>query len=173
MKLTRNIPQGQRGSEHRLPRLLLLALVAMATAQTATTAFSQEEVDPSPPAPQRTVPVNDMKSRVLQIPQGAFVEAQLVSARVLEGQLGDVVDQGFVLRTVRNGSLGSLLVLYEDLRSIRPIPNPYPRNPAFDRHFQRNRRIMRVATRGHRGFMGGSLNASIVSVALEALAAAR
>jgi hypothetical protein len=145
----------------------------MLTLLTASTAFSQEGVPPSSSAQQGTAPGDDMKSKVLDIPPGAFVEVRLISGVMLQGQLGDVVDEGFVLRTVRNNRVANLLMRFGELRSVRAISNPYPRNLAFDRHYRRTRRVMAIAARGHRGLMAASFGPPIVSFVLEAVAMAR
>lgn len=128
MKLTRTIEHDQMGSGHGLRRRLLLAVAAMVTVQAATTAFSQEEMPPSPSTQQSTAPVDDMKLRVLQIPQGAFVEVRLIRARLLQGQLGDVVDEGFMLRTISHNRLVNRQVGFEELQSVRPLDNPKTRD---------------------------------------------
>jgi len=129
-------------------RLFVLALVAMVAVQTAATAFSQEEVPPSPPPQQSTAPSDPMKSQVLQIPRGSFVEVRLMSGEKFQGRLGDVRDEGFMLRTVSNNRLVDFQVRFEVLRSVRPVSNPKTRDQAFDKNFRRSRQIMGLVVAG-------------------------
>ena len=149
MNLTRNISIYQPGSGHMVARrLLVLALAAMVTVQTATTAFSQEEVPPGPPPQQNTAPSDPMKSRVLQIPHGSFVEVRLISGQKVQGRLGDILDVGFTLRTVSNNRVVDLQVRFEELRSVRPVGNPKTRDQAFDKNLRRSRQIIGLVVAG-------------------------
>jgi hypothetical protein len=131
-----------------LPRLLAVSLVMMVATQTVTTTFSQEQDAPPPPARQRTNVRETMKSRVLQIRAGSFVEIQLTSHEKLRGRLGDVLEGGFVLRTISNNKLTELHVQFEELRSVRPLSDPQSRDEAFDKTLRRSRLIMGLVAGG-------------------------
>jgi hypothetical protein len=149
MKLTRNMRICQADSGHMLARrLFVLALVALVAVQTATIAFSQEEVPPSPSTQQSSAPSDPMKSQVLQIPHGSFVEVRLISGEKLRGRLGDILDEGFMLRTVSNNRLVDLQVRFEELRSVRPVSNPQTPDRAFDKNLRRSRQIMGLVVAG-------------------------
>ena len=149
MRLTRNIRLDQTGSGLRLlRRLLVLALAAMVTAQTATTAFCQEEVTPSSSTQESSVPSDPMKSEVLQIRRGSFIEVRLITGEKLRGRLGDVLDAGFMLRTVSHNRLTDFQVRFEELRSVRPVSNPTTSDQAFDRNLRRTRQIMGIVVAG-------------------------
>jgi hypothetical protein len=147
--MTRNILQCQRGRGHTLVRrFLVLALVAIVTAQTAITAFAQEEAPPTPPAQQTSAPSDSRRSMVLQIRRGSFVEVRLMSGEQLRGRLGDILDEGFMIRTVSNNRLTDLQVRFADLSSVAPVSNPQTRGQAFDRNLRRTREIVGIVAIG-------------------------
>lgn len=149
MKLTRTVRNGSAGSANRLARrLLLLALMAMLTIQSATTAFSQEEVPPSSSAEQSTTPEDANKSRVLQIPEGTFVEVELTDGGIIRGRLGELREGGFLLRTVSHNRLIKRLVRFEEVQSIRPLDNTKTRGQAFDNNLDRAHKIMGLVIGG-------------------------
>lgn len=149
MKLTRTVRNGSAGSANRLARrLLLLALMAMLTIQSATTAFSQEEVPPSSSAEQSTTPEDANKSRVLQIPEGTFVEVELTDGGIIRGRLGELREGGFLLRTVSHNRLIKRLVRFEEVQSIRPLDNTKTRGQAFDNNLNRAHKIMGLVIGG-------------------------
>ena len=149
MKLTRNIRHDQTSSGQRFwRRLVVLALVAMVTAQTATTAFSQEEITTTPSTQESSAPSDPMKSVVLQIRRGTFVEVRLITGEKLRGRLGDVLDAGFMLRTVSHNRLTDFQVRFEELRSVRPVSNPTTSDQAFDKNLRRTRQIMGIVVAG-------------------------
>lgn len=137
------------GSGPRLSRrLLVLALAALVTSQTATTVFSQEEVPPGASAQESNGPNDPMKSEVLQIRRGSFVEVRLIGGEQLRGRLGDILDVGFMIRTVSNNRVVDLQVRFEELSSVRPVSNPKTRDQAFDKNLRRTREIMAIVATG-------------------------
>lgn len=149
MKLTRITRIYRTISGLRLPqRLLVSALVAMFAAQTATTAFSQEEVCPSPSSQESTPASDPIKSVVLQIPEGTFVEVQLTDGGMMRGRLSELLEGGFILRTVSHNRLIKRLVRFEEVKSMRPVDNLATRGQAFDKNLNRARKILGLVLGG-------------------------
>jgi hypothetical protein len=137
------------GSGCGLPKkLLLLALVSMVMAQSATTAFSQEEVPLSSSDQQSPAPGDAAKSRVLQIPEGRFVEVELADGGIMRGKLGELREGGFILRTVSHNRLIKRLVRFEEVKSIRPLDNLKTPGQAFDKNLDRAHKIVGLVVGG-------------------------
>jgi hypothetical protein len=94
---------------------VILALSLFAAARTAANAYAQEE-----PRVAREDDSDRAKSRVLGIPRGSYVEVQMANGREIEGLLGDVEADGFMLQTVRKDRLTNRKVRFEEMQSVAP-----------------------------------------------------
>ncbi len=88
------------------------------------------------------------KSRVLQIPKGSYVEVHMTDGRTIEGLLGDVVTQGFMLQTVRNNRLTNRMVRFEEMESVTPPAGPQSRGGTLELTLDRGNMVVGLATAG-------------------------
>lgn len=143
-------PAADRPDSERklLQHLLVISLVLMVTTQTAVKAQSRESDAAGPSVQQNSARGDAMKSQVLQIPEGAFVEVRLTNREKLRGQLGELRDEGFVLRTVANNRLTARFVQFEELHSLRALGGAQSRDETLDKALRRSRLIMGLVIGG-------------------------
>lgn len=134
-------------SRNKLRRLfLLLGLAALFNFHGVTAAFCQEEVTPT--TSEKPAPYDLAVSQVLQIPLGSFVEVQLTDGGTMRGKLGELLGEGFLLRTVTHHHLIKREVRYAEVQSIRPLDSPKTKGQAFDTGLNRARKIAGIVGMG-------------------------
>ncbi|MGE5326489.1 MAG: hypothetical protein ACM3NO_05585 [Deltaproteobacteria bacterium] len=106
----------RKKSRRRLFFAVILVMSLFAAAQSSATACAQEE-----PTIAREDDAGDQaKTRVLEIPKGSYVEVHMANGREIEGLLGEVQSDGFMLQTVRKNRLTNRLVRFEEMQSVAP-----------------------------------------------------
>jgi len=112
--------------------LLALSLITVVSGPTAGLVFAQDQA-PQAASPQEDEAGSDvLKSRVLQLPKGSYVEVRLAGGQRVEGRLGDVVAEGFMLQTVSSNRLTDRLVRFEEMQSVAPLGDAQPRGPTVE-----------------------------------------
>ncbi len=126
--------------------VLAFGVLVALSGPTAAIALAQEQ---PAVAPQEDQAAGDLaKTRVLQIPKGSYVEVHLTDGRTIEGLLGDVVTQGFMLQTVRKNRLTNRLVRFEEMESVTPPAGPQARGGALELTLDRGNMVVGLATHG-------------------------
>jgi hypothetical protein len=88
------------------------------------------------------------KSRVLQVPKGSYVEVHMTDGRTLEGLMGDVETQGFMLQTVRKNRLTNRMVRFEEMESVTPPAGSQPRGGTLELTLDRGNMVVGLETGG-------------------------
>ena len=123
---------------------VILALTLFAVAgRTAATAYAQEE-----PTAVREDDSDRAKSRVLGIPKGSYVEVQMADGREIEGLLGDVVADGFMLQTVRKNRLTNRKIRFEEMQSVTPQGRQSSRGGNVELTLDHGNMVVGVETHG-------------------------
>lgn len=134
----------RKESRRRWPIAVILALSLLAAARTTSTAYAQEE-----PTNAREDDAGDQaKTRVLEIPKGSYVEVQMANGREVEGLLGDVQADGFMLQTVRKNRLTNRLVRFEEMQSVAPRGGLPSRGGNVELTLDHGNMVVGVATSG-------------------------
>jgi hypothetical protein len=131
-----------------LQKLLVAALALMVCAQAATNSWAQ---DPEITPPDSTTPAaasDPMKDELLNIRAGAFVEVRLVNDVKLRGKLGEVAENDFALRTIKNDRMTELRIPYDQLKSVRILGRPQTRGRSFDTTVRRAQLVMGLVAGG-------------------------
>ena len=144
-----------------LQKVLAAVLTAMFAAQAAGAGCPQ---DPEFSLPNGGTPAasDAAKAEMLNLPEGAFVEVRLEGNVKLRGQVGDLAETDFALRTIKNDRMTELRVPYTELQSVRILGKPQTRGRSFDTTVRRARLVM--------GLVAGAI---LVGVTIYAAANAR
>jgi hypothetical protein len=62
-----------------------------------------------------------LKEKVLDIPPQSLVEVRLRTNQKLQGRLGEVSDEGLILKVARTGKIEDRKVTFAELKSIRVV----------------------------------------------------
>lgn len=89
---------------------VILSIALLLWSGLAPDSLAQE---PRPPRSQ------SLKEKVIEIPMGSIIEVRLENRQKLRGKLGAVSDSGFELQTVREGSISTQTLGYEQVTSIK------------------------------------------------------
>jgi hypothetical protein len=128
--------------------VLALILFIVAAGQTAEIAFAQGQ-RPSVASAQEDEGSSDvLKTRVLQLPKGSYVEVRLTGGRKIEGRLGDVVAEGFMLQAVSKNRLTDRLVRFEEMQTVTPLGGFQPGGGAVELTLDQGNLVVGVATGG-------------------------
>jgi len=150
MPITRNIETRRTGSARsRLHWVPALALIVGIAAQITGTAFAQDRqplVDASAQADEASSDI--LKSRVLQLPKGSYVEVRLTDGQKIEGRLGELVEEGFRLQTVSKNKLRNSLVRFEEMQSVAPLGGSEPRGGTLELTLDQGKLIVGLASGG-------------------------
>ena len=132
--------------------ILAVALAAISALMPVTQALAQTETALPQQTASRTPAQNDNddvnKARVLQLAVGSFIEVKLVDGRKLRGSLGELSDDGFLLRAIVKNRLTKQKVLYVEVRSVKPVNDPGQPGDSLDKNLNRGRLIMGLALGG-------------------------
>jgi hypothetical protein len=109
-----------------------LPLIIALAGAIAGTASPQDQPPPASSAQQEEATGDVQKTRVLQLPKGSYVEVLLNDGQTVEGRLGDVVGEGFMLQTVSNNRLADRLVRFEEMQSVASPGGPEPRGDTVE-----------------------------------------
>ena len=144
MPLTENLKFHQRVGCMSFAGVLLFTALA---GPAAAIALAQEQPTVAPP--QEDQAAGDVvKSRVLQIPKGSYVEVHMTDGRTIEGLLGDVLTQGFTLQTVRNNRLTNRMVRFEEMESVTPPAASQSRRGTLELTLDRGNMVVGLETGG-------------------------
>lgn len=133
----------RRASSRRWLFLLILTLSLFAAGRPAAIAYAQEE-----PTVAREDEGDQTKSRVLEIPRGSYVVVHLANGREVEGLLGDVVADGFMLQTVQKNRLTTSRVRFEEMQSVSPRGGLPSRGGNVELTLDHGNMVVGVATSG-------------------------
>ena len=149
MPPTRNFEIRRTGSgRSTLHRVLALTLIAGVAGQTAGMALAQDRQRPDASAQGDDASSDVLKSRVLQLPKGSYVEVRLADGQKIEGRLGDVVEEGFMLQTVSKNKLTDRLVRFEEMQSVTPFGGSLPRAGTVELTLDHGKVILGLAAGG-------------------------
>ena len=68
-----------------------------------------------------TTPKPTLKERVLAIPAGSMVEVRLNSKEKFRGRLGEVSNEGFIVKCAQGNQIDERKVAYDDVKSIKSV----------------------------------------------------
>jgi hypothetical protein len=149
MPLTRNFEIRRTGlGRSTLHGVLALTMIAGVAGRTAGMAFAQDRQPPDASALGDEASSDVLKSRVLQLPKGSYVEVRLTDGRKIEGRLGDVVNEGFMLQTVSKNRLTDRLVRFEEMQSVTPFGGSQPRAGTLELTVVHGKLILGLAAGG-------------------------
>jgi hypothetical protein len=149
MKLSEEFRRSlNRGGRRVLRKALVAFLVLIVSAQAASVAWPQDpEITPSE-GESPAAASDPAKAELLNIRPGAFVEVRLTDGAKLRGQLGDVAETDFALRTIKNDRMTELRVPYNELRSVRMLARARTRGRGFDTAVRRAQLVMGLVAGG-------------------------
>jgi hypothetical protein len=143
-------PQNRRTSSGGccFSRFLSLSLLAVVGCLAVRTVFARGPEPNRASAREQEAAADVRKSRVLRLATGTYVEVRLTDGQKIEGRLGDLVEDGFMLQTVNENKLTERLVRFEELQSVKPVGDTSGHNGSVDISFDQGKVILELAAGG-------------------------